>query len=91
MGVLQWWLTQQRRRNWASHRLVAVAPLEQELVGLIPPLGSILRRVKPTMSVPLTFHGHLHNVQDHCEGTLSAPECAQNGVEVDEPSAPGKD
>jgi hypothetical protein len=65
--------------------------MEQELVGLIPPSGAILRRVKLTMYVPLTFHGHLHNVQDHCEGTLSAPGSAHNGVEVDEPSAPGRD
>ena len=64
--------------------------MEQELVGLIPPPAAILRRVKLTMYVPLTFHRHLHNVQDHCEGTLLASESTHDGVEVDEPSAPGR-
>ena len=30
--------------------------MQQELIGLIPPLGSILRRVKLSLYVPLAFH-----------------------------------
>ena len=73
-----------------SH-LVEAAPVQQELIGLIPPLGSILRRVKLSLYVPLAFHRHLHNGQDHCEDILSSPESERDGGEVDEPSAPGRD
>jgi hypothetical protein len=71
--------------------LVEAAPLQQELVGVIPSLGSLLPRVKLAMSVPLTFHRHLHNGQDHCEGTLSSPGGEYDGVEGDEPSVPERD
>ena len=73
-----------------SH-LVEAAPGQQELIGLIPPLGSILRRVKLSLYVPLAFHRHLHNGQDQCEDILSAPGSERDVGEVDEPSAPGRD
>ena len=66
------------------------APVEQELVGLIPPSHSILCRVELTLDVPLAFHGYLHNGQGHWEGNLSWQE-GEHGVEKDDgPSAPGR-
>ncbi len=65
-------------------------PVEQELVGLIPPPLSVLCRLELTPYVPLAFHGYLHNVRGHCGGSLSWQ--GEYGVEgAAGPSAPTRD
>jgi hypothetical protein len=66
------------------------APVEQELVGLIPPSHSLLRRVELTLDVPLAFHGNLHNGQGHGEGNVSWQEGKHSVEKADGPSARGR-
>jgi hypothetical protein len=53
---------------------------------VIPPPCSVLPYVELSTYVPLTFHGHLHNVRCHCEGNPAWLGGEHDGAEGAEPS-----
>ena len=65
-------------------RLGQLAPLQEMLVGLIPPSYRVGRLLKPSTYLPLTFHGRLPDEQFHRE---HKGICGDGSGRVDETSA----